>query len=202
MISHRIVFQLAICCVFGSVEQVVAKASDCRATTQLFVFEDESVGSHSNLGYKDAAGNVVISGRYSLAFDFTEYGYAYANGNYINEKAEVLLTPYLFENGPDDFMEGLARYVENGKVGFVNQCLRPVVPAEFDWAGPFSNGIAVVCRDCSHVFEDEYREHSAIKGGTWGVINSRGKRLVPLKYPDAPSALEAYQKNNSVEGFQ
>lgn len=183
-------------------ELTYAGNRSCESTEQLFVFEDENAGSHSNLGYKDAAGNVVISGRYSLAFDFTEYGYAYANGNYINEKAEVLLTPYLFDNGPDDFMEGLARYVENGKVGFVNQCLKPVVPAEFDWAGPFSNGVAVVCKDCSHVFEDEYREHSAVKGGTWGAINPQGKHLVPFKYPDASSALEAYQKNNSVESLQ
>jgi len=84
-----------------------------------------------------------------------------------------------FDNGPDNFVEGLARTVRDGKVGFVNEKLEVVVPREWDFAFPFEGGAARVCTGCSIVHEDG-DEHGTVQGGTWGVIDREGRVVVPV----------------------
>jgi len=74
-----------------------------------------------------------------------------------------------FDNGPDYFVEGLARTVKDGKIGFVNTALEPVVAPVWDFAFPFSNGVAVVCSGCVPTGD----EHHLVKGGKWGSIDKR-----------------------------
>ena len=85
----------------------------------------------------------------------------------------------LFDNGPDYFVEGLARTVRDGKIGFVNQDLEVVVPRKWDFAFPFENGLAQVCTGCSVVREDG-DEHGSVRGGAWGVIDREGRVVVPV----------------------
>jgi len=47
-----------------------------------------------------------------------------------------------FDNGADNVVEGLARTVKAGKVGFVNPALDVVVPPVWDFAYPFEKGAA------------------------------------------------------------
>lgn len=90
---------------------------------------------------------------------------------YIDLKGNIVHYAYNTSEGPDDFKEGLTRYVENGKVGFINEELKVVILAQFDWASQFENGTARVCNECKKV---PYGENYRIEGGTWGTIDKDG----------------------------
>ena len=86
-----------------------------------------------------------------------------------------------FDNGPDDFVEGLARTVRDGKVGFVNEALEVVVPREWDFAFPFEGGFARVCTGCS-IEHHGTEEHGEVRGGAWGWIDRQGRVVVPVEH--------------------
>ena len=80
-----------------------------------------------------------------------------------------------FDNGPDYFKEGLARYIStNGKTGFINEDLQEILPAIHDFVAPFRDGKAVFCDGCSVKGEGE---HPEVTGGLWGIMNKKGKTL-------------------------
>jgi hypothetical protein len=88
-----------------------------------------------------------------------------------------------YDNGPDYFREGLARILQDGRVGFVNERLETVVEPVWDFAFPFENGVAVVCTGCRRVADGE---HSSIEGGGWGYVDSTGVIVVePVHLRDA-----------------
>lgn len=92
-------------------------------------------------------------------------------------------TPALnFDNGPDYVVEGLARIVKNGKIGFVNAELDPVVAPVWDYAFPFQHGVAVVCSGCASRPAAPGDEHRTVTGGKWGYIDKRGRVVVPVVY--------------------
>src|SRR5690606_38550055 len=74
-----------------------------------------------------------------LSYD--RYGHALIQDKqgwvYVDKSGRSILRPYFFDNGPDYFEEGLARFVENGKVGFHDKALNIVIPAQYDFAYPF-----------------------------------------------------------------
>jgi len=78
---------------------------------------------------------------------------------------------YFFDKGPDYFEEGLARFIENGKIGYMDENLNKIIPAQFDGAGPFNKGKAKVCIGCTKVTDGEY---SKMEGGNWGEIDQKG----------------------------
>ncbi|MDY7092077.1 MAG: WG repeat-containing protein [Acidobacteriota bacterium] len=82
------------------------------------------------------------------------------------------------DNGPDYFVEGLARTAEGGKVGFVNRRLEPVIAPRWDFAFPFDDGLAVVCDGCRAQPSCPTCEHSEIIGGDWGYIDRQGEEIV------------------------
>jgi WG containing repeat len=86
-----------------------------------------------------------------------------------------------FDNGPDYFVEGLARTVRDGKVGFVNEALDVVVPREWDFAFPFEDGFARVCTGCS-IEHHGTEEHGEVRGGAWGWIDRQGRVVVPVEH--------------------
>ncbi len=71
----------------------------------------------------------------------------------------------------DYFKEGLARCIDNEKVGFINEDLEIAIPAQFDWASYFENGEAKVCNGCESVSDGE---HSQMENGTWGNLDKNG----------------------------
>jgi hypothetical protein len=87
-----------------------------------------------------------------------------------------------FDNGADYFVEGLARTVRGGKVGFLNQNLEVVIEPRWDFAFPFENGRAVVCQGCRPEPVGPDHEHSSVEGGKWGVIGKDGAVVVPVAY--------------------
>jgi hypothetical protein len=136
-------------------------------------------------GFKDEMGQVVILPRFNMAFDFNKHGAAAvvdgSNWYYINTQGHVLLQTYTFDNGPDYYEEGLARYVDGDRIGFINEAAQVVIPAAYDFAFPFTEGRARVCRGCK-IVREESDEHSTVKGGWWGYIDRKGDVVVPLIY--------------------
>jgi len=84
-----------------------------------------------------------------------------------------------FDNGADYFVENLARYTENGKIGFIDENGNIAIKAEYVFAFPFRNSYAIVCNGCTPVPYDEY---SVLTGGTWGCIDKNGNIVLPMKY--------------------
>jgi len=92
----------------------------------------------------------------------------------INRKKQILYKPFIFDNGPDYVKEGMLRFVENGKMGFVNEAGKKVIQAQFDFVYPFENGRARFCNGCKTIKDGE---HSRLdeKSGKWGEVTKKGK---------------------------
>ncbi|RKD25919.1 hypothetical protein BEP19_03035 [Ammoniphilus oxalaticus] len=82
---------------------------------------------------------------------------------FINKKAElVVLAPaYL------SFQEGLAPTLKDGKVGFIDAKGTWVIEPNFDYALPFSDGLATV--------------YDAVEN-KWGFINKQGQYMIPPSF--------------------
>lgn len=81
-----------------------------------------------------------------------------------------------FDNGPDSFNAGVARFVSaNGKTGFINEQLQVVIQPVHDFASPFDEGFAYFCDGCKS--ESDGSEHQKIVGGLWGKMAKNGKTL-------------------------
>ncbi|HRP70347.1 MAG TPA: WG repeat-containing protein, partial [Turneriella sp.] len=113
----------------------------------------------------------VTFNRYGIAHIVTPQGWVA-----INKKNKVLYHPYIYDNGPDYVKEGLLRFVENGKMGFVDERGKKIIHAQFDFVAPFESGKAKYCIGCQKIQDGE---HSRIdeKTGTWGYIDKKGKRI-------------------------
>lgn len=87
------------------------------------------------------------------------------------------------DNGPDYFEAGLARFVgENGKTGFLNEELQVAIEPNHEFYSPFHEGKAYFCDGCRWEGEGEYRE---LKGGLWGTVDRKGKKLAgPFSYDE------------------
>lgn len=122
-------------------------------------------------GMIDATGNVVIPLEYETLRDFSD-GVALAKIPY-GEKGFVDIsgnfTP-LYDYDVDFFSEGFALFSEGykGKYGYIDKTGTLVIPAEYDLAYSFENGLARVQ-----------------KNGYWGYINKAGKAVVPIVYDQA-----------------
>ncbi len=102
-------------------------------------------------------------------------------GAVYNRKGEFLFAPFLFDNGPDYVVEGLMRFVKNGKVGFANYKTGDIViEAKYDFAEPFNYGISSYCNGCTWKRKGE---HQFVTGGIAGYINRNGQELVILTKP-------------------
>ena len=126
------------------------------------VFEDTTTGLK---GYRDGAGRVVISAKYAAAWEFSVGGVAaVVDGRtpfiYIDPAGRTLANAYAMDNGPDYFQEGIARIVENRKIGFMTDHGRIVVPPRFERASSFCHGHAEV-----------------MEGGVTYSIDTGGRRM-------------------------
>jgi len=76
-----------------------------------------------------------------------------------------------YDNGADEFSDGLARTRVDGKIGFFNRNLEMILKPVYDFAFPFHKGIAEICTGCK---EKKEGEHSMLDGGTWKKIDRNG----------------------------
>ncbi len=156
------------------------------AAGPLVPFEDPTT---QRWGYRDARGAVVVAPRFTVAQEFSPGGIAAvadaAGWRIIDRRGKVLIRqPYLVDNGPDPFEQGLARFREGGRVGFFDERGTVVIPARFDFVTPFSEGRAAFCEGCRERAEGEHR---SVQGGRWGFIDRKGAVVVAPRFTAADS---------------
>lgn len=148
----------------------------------LSAFEDPSGLS----GYRGEGGKVAIAPRFRMAYEFNQEGLAAVVDDdgpaFIDTSGKVLARAYLFDNGPDYFVAGRARIVENGKLGFIDRKGHLKVKPAYDYATPFCEARAGVCNGCRIEASGEYQR---VVGGRWGYIDPNGRVVVPLELDDA-----------------
>lgn len=152
------------------------------------------ISKDSLIGVKDSKGKIVIPARGRWVFNYhdgdtVEEGFINlveaddqrswggSFGKIYSRDGKFLYTPLDYDNGPDRIHEGLTRFVENGKIGFVDRHANKIIPAQFDHVGAFSLGTALFCRGGYYDFSED-REHPLLKGGVRGVIDRTGKILL------------------------
>ena len=79
----------------------------------------------------------------------------------------------------DDFSEGLARTLIDGKIAYLDERLEVVVAPLYDWGWPFADGVALVCRRCRRE-QRPGEEHTEVVGGSWGYIDRESNEVVPF----------------------
>lgn len=150
----------------------------------------------SLVGIKNSDGRIIIPAQFNI-FSYLKDGEPaegetiYFDGPKKNERPEknawgyvydrkgnFLYRPFAYDNGADYFSEGVRRFVQNGKVGFVDRSGKVVIEARHDFASPFHYGYAAYCDGCD--WEKTEEEHKAIVGGTWGVMDSKGYVIKPV----------------------
>ena len=139
-------------------------------------------------GYRTGQGKVVIEPRFSIAERFSSQGIAAVCDEqgwaYIDRSRNVLVRPFIFDNGPDYFWEGLARFTVDGKFGFFDKRGHVVIKPAYQFAERFSEGRAAVCQGCRKV---THGEHWTMEGGKWGFISRSGELVIPIQFDDASS---------------
>jgi hypothetical protein len=101
-------------------------------------------------GYTTEAGIVFISPRFREAYPFGPGGIAAVNEpnvgpGYIDTDGTMIAKAHPMDNGPDYFQDKLARIIgPDGKIGYLDDTGKIVIPPRFDAAMPFCNGKAVV----------------------------------------------------------
>lgn len=137
--------------------------------------------SHSNCAVS-TEDSVRISAEHLKKMSFDRSGLSVAvidrNWYYVRPNG-ALLRVLTFDNGPDDFSEGLTRSSVAGKVAYYDKAFQQVVPPIYDWGWPFEKGRALVCRECRPGKVDD-EGHVPIVGGKWGYIDRSGHEVVPV----------------------
>ena len=139
-------------------------------------------------GYCHANGKVAITPKYLMALKFMPTGIAAVVDNkgwlYIDTTGKPLIRPFVVDNGPDGFHQGLARFVQNGKIGYFDTAGHIKIKAKWDFAKPFSEGLAAVCHGCKQIRRGE---HFVVVGGKWGYIDEKGGIQIHPQFQDAES---------------
>lgn len=112
---------------------------------------------------------------YNIAFVISDYKWVA-----INRRDSIILTPFIYDNGPDYIEDGLFRFEENNKIGFANLQGQKVTTAAFDFATPFKNGMAAFNVGGKKKITGD--EHWIWNGGLWGFINKKGSVVIEPKF--------------------
>lgn len=152
----------------------------------LLSFED----GKGHYGYTDIHGREVIPPLYPMVFSDTfsgEIAFVAAPKQgiiAINRQNQTLLSPFIFDNGPDPASEGLFRFVENKKMGFADLDGNKVIPAKYTFVDAFHEGFAAFCEGCKVRKMGEIRVWS---GGKWGFLDKAGKVAIAPIFDDVQS---------------
>jgi WG containing repeat len=95
----------------------------------------------------------------SLHFDSLGHASVFADSQWImidKEGVIILAGIAAADNGPDYTSDNRMRFRKDGKWGYANENGVVIIPAIFDGAMPFEDGIASVCVGCKVNYEGEY----------------------------------------------
>nr|WP_086937389.1 WG repeat-containing protein [Thaumasiovibrio occultus] len=154
---------------------------------------EETLVSFSSCAlYYDGQLTVADSHLDKIAFD--EHGLA---PFYLHDPALVFyvnldgkgISTLFFNLEPDAFHDGLARTLVDGKIGYFNRDLDIVIAPIYDWAEQFTDGLALVCKECQLRRNTCYGSYS-VHEGMKGYIDTQGNEIVPVNYKnDAHSGI-------------
>lgn len=138
-------------------------------------------------GYKDTTGKIVIPAKYHYPPTDTFYAMAIVFAGKegfvaIDRKEKILFHVFPFDNGPDYVVEGLFRFSDHGKIGYANMKGEKVIPDTFDFARPFSEGLAAFSEGGRKIKCGE--EHTCWAGGCWGFINKSGEVVIKPQFKE------------------
>ncbi len=157
---------------------------------------DQGVFDNAEHCAREESGGIVFNPEYLRRMQFGDDRLAPASvaGNWRWVRPDGHSVPVItYDNGPDDFEEGLARGRRPDGMAYYDRQLNLALATQYAWAEPFSGGLAAVCSRCVIVPEGE---HSRVVGGDWGAIDRKGALVLPLR-PDPASLrseLEAARK--------
>ncbi len=149
-------------------------------------------------GYQAADGTWELAPRYQIALEFTAGGIAAVadrdGWRFIDRRgATVVPRPWIVDNYPDPFHEGLARCVADNGFAFFDERGRVVLRTGFAYAESFTEGLALVCDGC---LPEHQGEHVRWVGGRWGFIDHAGEVVIPCRYDDASTFDEGVARVN------
>ncbi|WP_079222673.1 WG repeat-containing protein [Stenotrophomonas maltophilia] len=167
----RLARSLVLCGLMAS-GAALAQAPDCKLLT------DEH-GLRALPGCEVVGHTLKISAAALKDLDYDDHGlavvYADQGFHYVDRTGRSL--PVLtWDNGPDTPQEGLLRGRVGDRVGYFDLQFRQVVPALFDFAWPFKDGVAEVCNGCRRGTPDG-DGHTPMEGGEWFRIDRSGRRV-------------------------
>ncbi|MCL2143937.1 MAG: WG repeat-containing protein [Endomicrobia bacterium] len=145
----------------------------------------EMRGDTQYFGYETCDRNEIIKAKYRIAYTDKMHKMAIVmrdDGQWIgiDRNDNVILYPFIYDNGPDYVFEGLFRFVDNDKIGFANLDGDKIIPAEFDFVEPFQDGLAEYAYG-GHSEYDHLNEHWAWTGAAeTGYINKYGQRFIKI----------------------
>lgn len=175
-------------CLWCSCSQTDRPACDKNLT--LIPFQDTTLVC--GWGFKDEQGKVVIPPQYCAVFQevFSDRIACVVDARRktpdgknamlaIDKCNQVVLEPFVFDNGPDYVREGVFRFWKNGKLGYADKDGNVVIEPRFDFAGPFDQGMTGFCMGCK---PEKFQEYVEWTGGKWGFIDKTGKEVIPPVY--------------------
>ncbi|OOG18561.1 hypothetical protein BWD42_00835 [Sphingobacterium sp. CZ-UAM] len=163
----------------------------------------------SLVGVRAVSGKVIIPlqfpmiGYYDLeepiTSAFVEFFYAYpdtttdpmnpnqAVGRVYDRTGNFIYTPFLYDNGPDYWQEGIRRYVSNGKVGYVDLNNTILTEAKTGFAKMFNYGYAAFYEGAVTKVYEPGGEHWTVSPtdnkGKHYLINRKGEKVHGRKKP-------------------
>lgn len=145
---------------------------------------EAEIAPHGPCASRAADGSLHIDRRHLGRLDYGSGGLAavFVEGSgwvYVRRGGETLEV-LAQDNGPDDFADGRVRVRRGGKIGYADRSFRIAIAPSFDFAWPFENGRALVCRGCRVERAGPAEEHGAVSGGLWGYIDRAGREVVPV----------------------
>lgn len=155
-----------------------------QARKPLLRYKDTTSGRY---GYKDRHGTIKLPAQFTLfCADTLHHIVAVSDSNY---KSYYLLrdgrkagrdSVYMFDFEFDCEQEGKIRFYDRigDRVGFFDTNARVVIPAAYNTATPFHNGMALVLRDAHRKCFDDDCEHRGWEGGTVDLIDAHNKVLI------------------------
>lgn len=163
------------------------------------------------VGVKDQLGNIIIPATHRAGFNYDfehpiidpviefqdtdaqpdrKDSPAIPIGDIYNREGKLLYHAQLFDNGLDYYSEGFRRYVDSGKIGFVDRYGNKVIPAQWNFATPFHYGY-------SRAYSGKWKRKYDKSGEHWTVvpdapdadthmINVKGEKVSPLAKQQNP----------------
>src|SRR5689334_19943597 len=172
----RAVHAILCCCLlfFGTLGKTAERRpanESSRGATQSCLFDFER-GEVADCVRVRADGSRSIAARYLKELPYGPEGLAPVRGvdgwMYVNRGGRVVITGVpTFENGADEFHDGLVRFVKNHKYGFADRNGNTVIAPKYDGAMRFENGRAKVCLGCVDKCVEPECEHHVFSGGRW-----------------------------------